>query len=201
MFDTIAHLIEQSGARMYILAPLFMIVVAILPVPAEIPAMLNGMVFGPIVGVLITWGGALIGAVVSFELASRFGRPLGVKVLSPAVLDRVDRLAVSAGWPGLLVARLIPTIAFTALNWGAGLTAIRRRTFLWTTAIGIVPGVIVFTLSGTGLAALYQRNAELMPLVAALVIVVLVWAGYRYRKASGFRPQASKEASGLRPKA
>ena len=88
MFDSIPHLIEQTGAWMYILAPLFMIVVAILPVPAEIPAMLNGMVFGPTVGVLITWGGALIGAVVSFELARRFGRPLGVKVLSPAALDR-----------------------------------------------------------------------------------------------------------------
>ncbi len=191
MFDSIAHLIEQSGAWMYILAPLFMIVVAILPVPAEIPAMLNGMVFGPIVGVLITWGGALIGAVVSFELACRFGRPLGAKVLSPAALDRVDRLAVSAGWPGLLVARLIPTIAFTALNWGAGLTAIRRRTFLWTTAIGIVPGVIVFTLSGTGLAAFYRDNSELAPAVAVLVILVLVLAVYRYRRASGQRSAVS----------
>ncbi len=187
MFDSITNLIEQSGAWMYILAPLFMIAVAILPVPAEIPAMLNGMVFGPTVGVLITWGGALIGAAVSFELARRFGRPLGVKVLSPAALDRVDRLAVSAGWPGLLVARLIPTIAFTLLNWGAGLTPIGRWTFLWTTAIGIVPGAIVFTLSGTGLAAFYWDNSELAPAVAVLVILVLVLAVYRYRRASGQR--------------
>lgn len=182
MFDSITQLIEQSGPWTYVLAPLFMVTVAILPVPAEIPAMLNGMVFGPTVGIFITWSGALVGAVASFELARRFGRPLGVKVLSPTALDRADRLVLSAGWPGLLVARLVPTVAFTLLNWAAGLTPIRRWTFLWTTAIGIVPGVIVFTVSGTGLATFYRRNSELAPVVAALVILVIGWAAYRYRR-------------------
>ncbi len=61
MLDAITRFIEQSGGWMYVLAPLFMIVVAILPIPAEIPAMLNGMIFGAWVGSGITWGGGLVG--------------------------------------------------------------------------------------------------------------------------------------------
>ncbi|MFQ5853158.1 MAG: sigma-70 family RNA polymerase sigma factor [Candidatus Binatia bacterium] len=50
-----AQWIEQLGVWAYILAPLFMIVVAILPIPAEIPAMVNGMVFGTTVGTVIRY--------------------------------------------------------------------------------------------------------------------------------------------------
>ncbi|NIM52273.1 MAG: hypothetical protein GTN62_13370 [Gemmatimonadales bacterium] len=182
MLDPIVDLIENSGAWVYLLAPLFMIVVAILPIPAEIPAMLNGMVFGSTVGALITWSGGLVGAIVSFELARRFGRPLGEKLLSRQALARTDRVALSAGWPGLLTLRLIPTVAFTAVNWAAGLTAIRRWTFWWTTAVGITPGAILFTMSGTGLAAFYRHNPEFAPALLVLALFAAGFAVYRYRR-------------------
>lgn len=182
MLDPVVQFIEQSGAWMYILAPLFMVVVAILPFPAEVPAVLNGMIFGAAVGMLITWSGALVGAAVSFELARRYGRPLGARLLSRDALARTDRLALSAGWPALLAARLIPTVAFTLINWAAGLTPIRRWTFLWTTAVGIVPGVIVFTLSGSGLATFYRQNPTATVAIAALMLFAMAYAAYRYRQ-------------------
>ena len=182
VLDTIAQLIEQSGAWMYLLAPLFMVIVAILPIPAEIPAMLNGMIFGTLVGGLITWSGAVVGAVISFELASRFGRPLAKKLVSSSALTKTDKMALSAGWLGLLVFRFTPLVAFTALNWGAGLTAIPRWTFFWTTTLGIIPGVIIFTASGAGLAAFYRRNPEILPILVALLILVVMFTLYRYRR-------------------
>ena len=105
--------IKGLGAGAYVLAPLFMIVVAILPIPAEIPAMLNGMLFGPVIGVMITWGGALVGACISFELARRVGRPLAARFVAKHGMERVDRVVEASGWQGLFVVRLIPTIAFT----------------------------------------------------------------------------------------
>lgn len=185
MLDTISQIIEQSGAWMYLLAPLFMVVVAVLPIPAEIPAMLNGMIFGTVVGGVITWSGAVVGAVISFELACRFGRPLAERLASRETLAKTDRVALSAGWPALVAARLFPLIAFTALNWGAGLTAIPRWTFVWTTALGIVPGVILFTASGSGLAAFYRRNPGILPLLVALFAVVVVFTVSRYRRGRG----------------
>ncbi len=182
--DAITTFIENSGQWMYVLAPLFMVAVAILPFPAEIPAMLNGMVFGPVVGIVVTWSGAMVGAVISFELARRYGRPLAEKAMSPSVVQRGDQLALSAGWPGLLVLRLIPTIAFTAINWIAGLTRVKRWMFFWTTAIGILPGGIVFTLSGTGLAMFYRQNPQLAIVLVALGLFVLLWTTYRFRRST-----------------
>jgi uncharacterized membrane protein YdjX (TVP38/TMEM64 family) len=179
--DSITAFIENAGVWAYVLAPLFMVVVAILPIPAEIPAMLNGMVFGPVAGTTITWGGAVVGAVISCELSRRFGRPLAERLLPERTVVQLDRVAVSAGWPGLLTLRFIPAVAFTAINWAAGLTPIKRWTFMWTTAVGIFPGALIFTVSGTGLGWFYRANPELATVVLVAAVVVLWITVRRYR--------------------
>jgi uncharacterized membrane protein YdjX (TVP38/TMEM64 family) len=179
--EALALWIEELGLWAYVLAPIFMIVVAVLPIPAEIPAMLNGMVFGTVIGTVITWSGALVGAQISFELARKFGRPLSERIISKRILAQADRITISAGWPGLLVLRLIPAILFTAVNWGLGFTLVRRLTFFWTTALGILPGAIVFTATGSGLWALYLRYPELFPVIAVLAALVIGWTIYHFR--------------------
>jgi uncharacterized membrane protein YdjX (TVP38/TMEM64 family) len=179
LFYDIGAWMEAIGWWAYLIAPLVMAGVAILPIPAEAPAMINGALFGPIAGTVVTWVGAMAGAMASFEIARALGRPAAERVLSSAALERADRVVLRAGWGGLLLARFLPLIAFTALNWGAGLTQIRRWRFFWTTAIGIVPGAIVFTASGWGFTALLER----LPWVALGVAVLLVvWLVFRTRR-------------------
>ena len=182
MLEALGAWIEGSGPLVYLLAPLFTTAVAILPLPAEIPAVINGMVFGPFWGSLVTWACALAGAQASFEMARRFGRPLGERVVPVKWLESADRTVARAGWPVLLALRLVPTVAFTAINWSAGLTSIRRSTFLWTTAVGIAPGAVAFTSSGAGVLALLrgeEGGGMLLALAAALLLIAtgaaLLW--------------------------
>lgn len=191
--EALAQWIEQTGMWAYVLAPLFMIVVAVLPIPAEIPAMVNGMVFGTVVGTVITWSGALVGAQISFEIARKFGRPLSARIVSKRTLAQADRIAISAGWAGLLVLRLIPVVPFTAVNWGLGFTLLHRLTFFWTTALGLLPGAIVFTATGAGLGALYVRYPVIFPVVAVLAAFAIGWAIYRFR--SGWQVTGQGESS------
>ncbi len=181
-YDRTESFMQRFGSWSYLLAPLLMVIVAILPIPAELPAMLNGMMFGPIVGTTITWLGALVGAMVSFELARRFGRPLSERIVKRSLLERADRLVDSAGWPGLLTLRLIPAVAFTAINWGAGFTSVTRWTFVWTTAAGILPGAIVFTVSGTGLAVLFRTYPVAVWGMVVVGFLVVWWTVARYRR-------------------
>lgn len=182
--ESVTSFIESAGVWAYILAPLFMVAVAILPIPAEIPAMLNGLVFGSVTGTIITWSGALLGAVVSRELSRRFGRPLAQRLLSTRIMAQLDRVTISASWPALLVLRLVPVVAFTALNWAAGLTPLKRWTFVWTTALGIIPGALLFTISGTGLGWFYRTNHDLAFVVLLLAMGTAWITVTRYRRAS-----------------
>ncbi len=177
IFANIEVWLTGLGVWAYLVAPLVMTAVSILPIPAEAAAMANGVLFGTAVGSVITWVGAMTGAWISYELARGWGRPFAQRFAKAAVVAKVDAAAERAGWWGLLVLRFVPVVAFTALNWGSGLCEIPRWRFLWTTAIGITPGAIVFTSAGVGLGALWRRSP---PFAAGILAVVLfgslVWA-------------------------
>jgi uncharacterized membrane protein YdjX (TVP38/TMEM64 family) len=182
LFANIDLWLAELGTWAYIVAPAVMAGVSILPLPAEAPAMANGIIFGTVVGTAITWVGAMAGAWISYELARAYGRPVARRVVNPSALKRIEHVADSAGWWGLLVLRLVPVVAFTALNWGAGLCGLPRRRFLWTTAVGIIPGTILFTSSGVGLGALYRRSPPLAgALTLAIVAGMVVWTLKRRR--------------------
>ena len=167
---------RSAGSWAYVVAPLLMAGIAVFPIPAEAPAMLNGMLFGPVTGTLITWLGSLAGAQISFELARSLGRPVAERFVRPGFLDRADALVLQSGWWGMLLPRFIPVVSFTALNWGAGLTPVSRGRFFWTTAVGILPGAVLFTASGTALGSLLARLPTAAGwLAAALLLAGVVW--------------------------
>jgi len=60
----------------------------------------------------------------------------------------------------LLLIRLVPAVPFFVANLLPALVGVRFRTFLWTTAVGIIPGGIVFTWIGVGLGEVFDRGGE-----------------------------------------
>lgn len=191
--------LRAMGGWAYAVAPLVMACVAILPVPAEAPAMLNGMLFDPVIGTAVTWLGAMGGAIASFELGRALGRPLVERLVSSTSLARADRVVAGVGWKGMLFARFLPVVAFTALNWGAGLTPVSRWRFCWTTGLGILPGAVIFTASGTGTAALLEGTypgARWLPVALGVLFGLWILAHWRRvsaRAAAGDRTGAQEE--------
>jgi uncharacterized membrane protein YdjX (TVP38/TMEM64 family) len=185
IFANLEYWLAQAGGWAYLVAPLVMVAVSILPIPAEAPALANGMLFGPVVGTLISWSGAVVGAWISYEIARGWGRPFAAKFASEATVARLDGAAERTGWWGLLVLRLIPAFAFTAINWGAGLCGVPRARFLWTTAIGILPGAVLFTSSGAGLGVLWRRYPVTTTVCVAVTLVgTVLWMMRKRRPAS-----------------
>ncbi len=160
-----------------------MILHSFVPLPAEIIAMANGMVFGGFWGVVLTWVGAMLGAIISFGLARWLGQPLVRRVLPARHWDALQNWEADQGAAALLMARLIPVISFNLINYAAGLAGVKWPVFLWTTAIGILPLTILSVVLGEQLV-----DAPLWVWILVAIGLVAMWFGsrrWRRRPAEG----------------
>lgn len=161
---------------------LAMLVVAIFPLPAEVPAAMIGLVFSPVMAVSVTWAAAMAGAALSYEIARQKGVAVVRRIVGERRIDRVATYIERGGWPLMLGLRLVPLIAFTAINWSAGLLGVGRAVFYLTTAIGIVPGAVVFTL-GPRLLLSGSDQGLLLALLVMAGVFLLAMTFYRLIRA------------------
>jgi uncharacterized membrane protein YdjX (TVP38/TMEM64 family) len=125
-----------------------MVLHSFIPFPAEFLAIANGMVFGPILGTLVTWLGAMAGAMIAFYLARRLGRPFVQTMLARRQAAWLERWTGDGAANWIFLARFIPVIAFNLINYAAGLTKISWWTFIWTTGVGILPMTVLMVTKG-----------------------------------------------------
>jgi uncharacterized membrane protein YdjX (TVP38/TMEM64 family) len=150
-----------------------MVAHSLVPFPAEFVTFANGMLFGPVWGVAITWTGAMLGAALAFALARWFGRPFVDALMNERHRDAVDSWARRQGIGVLLLSRLMPLISFNVINYAAGLTPISWWTFLWTTGLGILPITILLVVTGD---QIWNGSGNaLIYLVAVAVVGALFW--------------------------
>src|SRR5215471_4481674 len=83
------------GAWSAVVAVLLMVLHSFVPLPAEIIAIANGMLFGTWLGIALTWAGAMLGAVLSFALARTLGRPFVRLAVSEQRWRRVETLSLT----------------------------------------------------------------------------------------------------------
>lgn len=144
--EEMARLVRSWGPWGAFGSMLLMILHSFLPLPSEVIAFANGMIFGPWLGVAVTWSGAMLGAILSYALARWLGRPFVRWALPERHWQRIDAIPTRAGV--LLIVRLMPVISFNLVNYAAGLLGVRWWPFLWTTGLGILPLTIAMVLLG-----------------------------------------------------
>jgi len=166
--------IESFGAWAAIGSIVLMILHSFVPVPAEILAVANGMIFGPIWGTVITWVGAMLGAYLAFALSRALGRPLARAMVPQKHWRTLDEWTLGKGGATLFLCRLIPIISFNVINYGAGLTNISWRTFTWATGLGILPLTLLMVVLGDQILN-WPWPAWIAVGLAGLAIPFVVW--------------------------
>jgi uncharacterized membrane protein YdjX (TVP38/TMEM64 family) len=125
-----------------------MVLHSFVPFPAELVALANGMLYGPLWGTVITWVGAMLGAFLAFGLSRAFGRPFVKAVVARRDWQMLDDWAGKHAAEMVFLARFLPVISFNLVNYAAGLTKISWWTFGWTTGVGTLPVTILMAAMG-----------------------------------------------------
>jgi uncharacterized membrane protein YdjX (TVP38/TMEM64 family) len=174
-------LIVSTGLWAPLASVLLMIVHSLVPFPAELLAIANGMVFGLATGLFLTWFGALCGAWLAFAIARWAGDKWVRRLLGEARWRTMRTWIDERGTGGLLAVRLTPVISFNLVNYAAGLAGVGWWKFTWTTAVGILPIATASVLVGSHMI---EAPAWLWMVVgtAAIIFILKDWTGFFQRR-------------------
>jgi uncharacterized membrane protein YdjX (TVP38/TMEM64 family) len=151
------------------------IIATVFGLPGTVFTLAGGAIFGTVLGSLLNWTGATLGALGAYTLARRLGSD-AVRNLLGRHASALDVLTSRAGFAALLRLRLIPVVPFNALNFAAGLVPAPFRAYALATAIGIIPGTVVYTYFADSLVAgvtgARQRALVHVAIAGALLIAI-----------------------------
>ena len=137
----------------------------------------GGAVFGFWWGASLNTLGANLGATAAFWLARWLGRS-GLETLLGGRLAGIDRITHQSGFEWLLRLRLIPVVPFNLLNFASGLTALPWGTYAAATALGVVPGTLVYTFFADAILSGSQQathDAYVRVAIAGVLLVILTF--------------------------
>lgn len=138
----------------------YVLIVAFSLPGAAVASVTGGFLFGLALGTVLNVLSATIGAAAIF-LVARWGPGAALSARIDASEGRLARLREGLREHEvnvLLLLRLVPAVPFFVANLLPALVGVRLWNFLWTTALGIVPGSIVFTWIGVGLGEVFARG-------------------------------------------
>ncbi len=174
--EQVANIIRSWGIAAPVLSILLMILQSfIAPIPSFLIAGANGAVFGVWFGTLISWFGAMLGALGTFYLSRVFGEAFVKKFQSAKGLwEKVDEISNKQGFKVIIVGRLLPFISFDFLSYAAGLSNMKLTPFLVATGIGMIPGTIAYVVLGNEMSKLSSYSKIITMIVISAIIIFLI---------------------------
>jgi uncharacterized membrane protein YdjX (TVP38/TMEM64 family) len=173
--DMLLSFVDQN----YILS-VFIFLTAMISTAFFIPGTLaltvaSGFFFGFIAGMFYALLGACLGAIMAF-LASRYLIGSWIQHKLNNQLETFNKEISRHGHNYLLFFRIVPVLPFFVVNYLAGITNISAWTFLWTTAVGMLPGALVCTFAGQqlGIISSLDRIFSTEVIIAFILLAALI---------------------------
>lgn len=154
--------------------------------------LMTGYLFGIVEGSLLVIVGATLGSVVVF-LAARGALREPLQRRAGPWLGKMERGFKENALSYLLILRLLPLFPFWLVNLVPGLLGVPLRTYLIGTALGIIPGTVIYVAVGNGLGSVFAKGETpdlgivfepriLLPLLGLCVLALLPILYKRWKK-------------------
>jgi uncharacterized membrane protein YdjX (TVP38/TMEM64 family) len=148
-------------------------------VPGTILAAGSGLLFGPVLGILVTLGATVGTAIVASRVGRRAGRDSARALLGAKRADRIDALIERRGLWAVVGQRFIPGISDALASYAFGAFGVP----LWQMAVGAfigsAPRAFVYTALG---ASIGNRSSPLAYAAIAVWCVTAVVGAFAARR-------------------
>jgi uncharacterized membrane protein YdjX (TVP38/TMEM64 family) len=114
----------------------------------------GGFLFGTATATAVVVVAATIGATGIF-LAARTGLAEPLRARAGGWLHKLEKGVGENAASFMLTMRLVPAVPFFIANLAPAFLGVPLRTYVWTTALGIVPGTAVYASVGAGLGSVF----------------------------------------------
>ena len=184
-------LIRQSGFFGYSLYILLFIIATLLLLPGSILVIAGGIVFGPLLGTLL-----------SLMLARWLGRDLLLKYVGHSnTFQAIEKGIARNGIDFLILTRLIPLFPYNIQNYAYGLTTIAFWPYTLISALTTLPGIVIYTVMASDLANEGITLRFILQLcLAGLALFILVQLAKLYARHKHVDLSASRRSPLTHPK-
>ncbi|WP_446715021.1 TVP38/TMEM64 family protein [Citrobacter sp. FP75] len=179
----------------YALYILLFIIAALCLIPGSILVIVGGVLFGPVMGTLVSLFAATLASALSFLLARWLGRDLLLKYVGhTTTFQAIEKGIAQSGTDFLILTRLVPLFPYNIQNYAYGLTAISFWSFTLISALTTLPGLFIYTLMSHELASEGITLAFMVKLsIAGFILFALVQAAKAWARVKRIAPSAHGE--------
>lgn len=162
---------------------LFVVMTFTIVFPFMILSGAAGIMYGLFWGVMISWIGEVVGAIVMFVFARYFFRNLvSGWIQKSRYLKQVDDYSATNGFKALLIARLLPLAPSGIITAVASISKMSFRDFFLATLLGKLPPVIIKVLLGHDLVFAGENMTRLIVIAVLVVVIYIGWWRYQRSK-------------------
>lgn len=141
--------------------------------PSVVISTANGILFGIVPGILISWLAECIGVTISFLLMRSLFRDEAKQIVEKSeMLRKVDELSGRNGFKVMLFARMIPYFPSGIITALGALSSMSVKDYIWANLIGKLPSTALEVVVGHDIVN-YQENSGRL-----LVIAILLASAY-----------------------
>lgn len=195
-------LIRQSGLFGYSLYILLFIIATLFLLPGSILVIAGGIVFGPLLGTLLSLIAATLASSCSFLLVRWLGRDLLLKYVGHShTFQAIEKGIARNGIDFLILTRLIPLFPYNIQNYAYGLTTIAFWPYTLISALTTLPGIVIYTVMASDLANEGITLRFILQLcLAGLALFILVQLAKLYARHKHVDLSASRRSPLSHPK-
>jgi uncharacterized membrane protein YdjX (TVP38/TMEM64 family) len=128
--------------------------------------------FGPLMGVVYSVVGSLLGGIVTYVIGRILGEATVYRITGPRLKKAREQIKVH-GLAASIIVHILPVAPFTLVNLLSGASGVRFRDFVLGMFIGHLPGTISILIFQRQLEqAIESPNATNIALLAAVVVAL-----------------------------